>query len=401
MVNVQVVNGPQSAILPIVALARSGAMELAWQMFCGAGLDKLDSDPAVLSVKGRLLKDQAIAAKGNERRRLYGVSAAAYARAAKLSGQTYPLINAATLSLLAGRRAAARKLARELLHSPKREEAETPYWRAATLAEAHLLLGDVEKAKAALSEAMTLAPRAYEDHASTLRQFALILQELRLDDSWLDACRPPRTAHFAGHIWMSGDDPQIARNLRAIIERERIGFAYGALAAGADILIAEALLEANAELHLVLPSAVAEFRKMSVVPSGASWARRFDAILKHACSVQIIGPETDPRSQLAIQLASEVAMGLASMQGEMLRSGAVQLLVLAPEKSRDSVSERLGRIWKKGGRRQHVLKASRAIASRGPSQHEGEAECLAAFLHIEMGEADSSCAESLRRLAAA
>lgn len=373
-------------------------------MFRDAGLEKAGDDPAVLSVKGRLLKDQAIAAKGDERRRLYGVSAAAYARAAKLSGQTYPLINAATLSLLAGRRAAARTLARQLLHSPKREEAETPYWRAATLAEAHLLLSDVEKAKAALNEAMSLAPRAYEDHASTLRQFGLILQELRLDDHWLAAFRPPRTAHFAGHIWMSGDDSEIARNIRAVIERERIGFAYGALAAGADILIAEALLEADADLHLVLPSPVAEFRKVSVVPSGAPWARRFDAILKHASSVQIVGTEADPRSPLAIQLASEVAMGLAGMQAERLGSEAVQLLVLAPEKARNenrSLSERLRRIWKKGGRQQHVLTAPRATSSRGPSQPEEQSECLAAFLHIAMAEAESLCIESLRRLAAA
>src|SRR5262249_39626379 len=156
--------------------------------------------------------------------------------------------------------------------------------------------------------------RAFEDHASTLRQFVLILRVLRSSDGWLDAYRPPRSLHFAGHMRVAGNDGSLAREIRSTLEHERVGFAYGALAAGADILIAEALLESGAELHIVLPSSIARFRTHSVVAFGRSWARRFDGVLEHATSVRATEPDCDPRSLMAIRLAADVAMGLAAMQ---------------------------------------------------------------------------------------
>ena len=127
----------------IIALARAGSLEHAWYQFAAAAYDRRDDDPAALNVKGRLLKDRALRARGEERRRLYLESAAAYRRSAELQPGTYPLINAATLSFLAGDRAEAAESAGEVLERIEREpdEPETPYWRGATIAEALLLLG--------------------------------------------------------------------------------------------------------------------------------------------------------------------------------------------------------------------------------------------------------------------
>ena len=96
--------------------------------------------------------------------------------AAALQPATYPLINAATLSLLSGDRAQAAEIAREVLAriAAEPEEPETPYYRAATEAEALLLLGRREEARAALAAAVAAAPHAWEDHGSTLRQFVAI-----------------------------------------------------------------------------------------------------------------------------------------------------------------------------------------------------------------------------------
>src|SRR3954468_21772571 len=99
----------------IIALARAGALDHAWYQFSTAGYGARDDDPAALTVKGRLLKDRALRASGEERRRLYLESSAAYHRAAALQPGTYPLINAATLSLLSGDVDQARELAREVL----------------------------------------------------------------------------------------------------------------------------------------------------------------------------------------------------------------------------------------------------------------------------------------------
>jgi len=89
----------------------------------------------------------------------------------------------------------------------------------------------------------------------------LILTELGADKTWLEPHRPPRSLHYAGHMAMAVDDVDVGRQIRRIINTEHIGYGYGALAAGADICIAEALLEAGAELHLVLPMAPDSFRK--------------------------------------------------------------------------------------------------------------------------------------------
>ncbi|HTT84813.1 MAG TPA: tetratricopeptide repeat-containing protein [Rhizomicrobium sp.] len=350
-----------SSLLSIIAHARSGALARAKAMFAEAGFERIDDDAAVLSVKGRLLKDEALAARGRERKRLYRESARAYARAGEIGGASYPLINAATLSLLAGERRESEQLARRILARGD-EEAETPYWRAATRAEARLLLGETEAAKASLKEAVACAPLAHEDHASTLRQFGLILDELRGSKVWLDAFRPPRSLHFAGHMSLATTRSALDREIRKRIAEERIGFGYGALAAGADIVIAEALLETGAELHLVLPAAVNVFRAGSVARCGASWAKRFDIVAERACSIRTIGSSEESLSPLAIRLAAEVAMGSAIMQAETLMTEAVQLLILdrkAEPQSMRSASGAIARAWRYGGRRQHILTAPR------------------------------------------
>ena len=88
----------------IIALARAGALDHAWSQFRVSGFDSADDDPAALTVKGRLLKDFGLRADGEERRRFYLEAADCYRRSAALRPGTYPLINAATLSLLSGDR---------------------------------------------------------------------------------------------------------------------------------------------------------------------------------------------------------------------------------------------------------------------------------------------------------
>lgn len=380
-----------STLVSIIAHARSGALELAWAMFAQAGFDRMTDDPAVLSVKGRLLKDQALAATGRKRKRLYRESATAYARAGEIDGANYPLINAATLSMLAGERKEAERLARRIL-SASEEEAETPYWRAATRAEALLLLGEIEAARNCLKEAIDCAPRAYEDHASTLRQFGLILDELHENKQWLDVFRPPRSLHFAGHMSLTASRGALDREIRKWIAEERIGFGYGALAAGADILIAEALIEAGAELHLILPAATNLFRAASVARRGTAWVRRFDVVAEHACSIHAVSRNDDPLSPLAIRLAADVAMGAAVMQAEMLMSEAVQLLVLDRKtgmQSAKSASGAIARAWSDSGRRQFLLAAPRLRAqnSAQAQKRADKSEQLLAVLRIDLSHA--------------
>ncbi|HEY3637036.1 MAG TPA: TRAFs-binding domain-containing protein [Rhizomicrobium sp.] len=376
-------------LLSIVAHARSGALDRADRLFFEGGLDKVKDDPAVLSVKGRLLKDHALAASVRKRKSLYREAAEAYEQAAKISGTSYPLINAATLSLLAGQRRRAGTFARRILSRAGTEETETLYWRAATLAEAQLLLGRTSEAKASLRTAIALAVRSYEDHASTLRQFGLILDELGADKTWLDEFRPPRSLHFAGHMALSPTRNAVERVIRKTIEQERIGFGYGALAAGADILVAEALLEAGAELHLVLPATTAVFRDMSVASLGADWATRFDAIIKRASNIRVIKNDADPISALEIKLAAEIAMGNAVMQAEILMTEAVQLVITdrtSGKRFAESATGANALVWRQSARRQYILTAPRVRRRALPATQKRpeKEERLAAFLRIDL-----------------
>ena len=256
----------------ILSIARAGNPSRAWALFQSSGWDTRLDDPKALTLKGRLLKDQAKASDGADRARLYGLAAEAYAAAAALERDSYPLINAAALALLAGKPEGARSLAQETLNllESDPEQGENAYWRAATRAEALLLLDDDTGSRAALAEGIAKLPRAWEDHAATIGQFELILAEKGKDAGWLDRHRPPPSFYFSGIIGLDEADVTIGQDIDAIVARERPGFGFGALAAGADILIAEALHRAGAELHVILPYPVDRFRELSVAPFGTT-----------------------------------------------------------------------------------------------------------------------------------
>ncbi|ATW03142.1 hypothetical protein CHN51_05975 [Sphingorhabdus sp. YGSMI21] len=294
-------------------------------MFHSSGWDARLDDRKALTLKGRLLKDQAKAADGPDRARLYGEAAEAYAAAAALERDSYPLINAAALALLGGKPERARSLAREtlaLLESDP-EQGENAYWRAATRAEALLLLGDETGARAALADGIGKLPRAWEDHAATIGQFELILAEQGKDAAWLDRHRPPPSLYFSGIIGLDETDPTIRQDIDAIIAREQPGFGFGALAAGADILIAEALHRAGVELHVILPYPVDRFRELSVAPFGGHWLARFDALVEAAARLDVLAelPDEEERSiGVAVELADLVAMGQCVRNAGVLQS---------------------------------------------------------------------------------
>jgi hypothetical protein len=373
-------------------------------MFREGGYEGAVDDPAALSVRARLTKDLAIAASGAEQRILFREAGRLYMRAAEISGATYPLINAATLSLLAGDRAESQMRAAMVLDRDLADAGgeETPYFQLATRSEAFLLLGDIPGARKELAAAMAGSPHAYEDHASTLRQFALILGAVGADAAWLDALRPPRSLHFAGHLHLAPDIESLKADIRTIMREQNIGFGFGALAAGADILFGEALLEAGAELHLVLPAPVALFRDASVARCGGDWADRFDSLIERADSLRCLDGTAGPSSSVALQLAAELAMGRAVMQADALLTEAVQILVIDPDAdgSQAGSSSWVGALWAGSGRRQWLVDARRDSPAADSSRHKSQPQALGlvAGLPVELpdaqlaGPADSTLA---------
>src|SRR5690348_17408731 len=112
----------------VLCLASTGATRKAGELYDELGLDKVADLPPdtplaldLAALRPRLLKDTAIATEGDGRAPLLHAAATAYQdlyRKAKAGGNTesyYPGVNAATLSLLAGREQTAFTLARDVL----------------------------------------------------------------------------------------------------------------------------------------------------------------------------------------------------------------------------------------------------------------------------------------------
>lgn len=319
----------------IIRLARSGSPGRAWSMMEEHGLLDSDTDQRALTLQARLVKDHAKRAEGGERARLFADAAALYAKAGALDNASYPLINAASLSLLAGKADQSAKLARDVLAAldANPDEAETPYWLGATRAEALLLLGDETGARAALRNAVAKQPAAYEDHAATIGQFELLCSELGFDAAWLNQIRPPKVIRFSGLMHTALAEKAAQDSIAEWLERENIGFGFGAVAAGADIWIAEALMARGAQLHIVLPCELSAFRKHSVTSVDFAWGDRFDRLIAGAADVTVLSVAQMP-SAAAVTRGDSVAWGMAQRRAAALRTDIKQLRIAGTQDER-------------------------------------------------------------------
>lgn len=336
-------------------------------MFADQGLDRQTDNPAALSLKGRLLKDRARRAGGIERARLYAEASAAYDAADALSPAPYRAINAATARFLAGEAEAAMAAARSVLArlDTAQPPADTPFFLAATRAEARLLLGDTTGAAAAMTDAIAADPDGWDDRATTLAQLGEIVAAQGGSAAWLDAFRPPASLHFAGHMALAAGGSGAARLRDAtddLLARHRIGFGWGALAAGSDIIIAEQLVAAGAELHVVLPSPCETFAIQSVIPAGADWSRRYRQLLDRAASVRIAGQPAAPiHDPLATERAGHLAIGAARLNARRLGAGCVQWLV-EDEAGGGPNTVRQAALWADGAGPQERIRLPRELA---------------------------------------
>lgn len=376
----------------IISIARAGSPSRAWALFVAEGWGRQTDDPNALTLKGRLLKDQAKAAQGKNRVRLYGEAAAAYAAAADIRTDSYPLINAAALALLGGKPERSAELAAAVLAliEDNPDEGENAYWRGATRSEALLLMGKETEARTALSDAIAKLPHAWEDHAATIGQFALILAEQGRDGGWLDRLRPPLSIHYSGMIRLQEDDHLVRQSIENIVSETQPGFAYGALAAGSDILFAQAFLDScaetksNTELHVILPFPIDQFRELSVKPFGDRWIPLYENLLTDAATVTIMGLD-DPPLALAVELADQVAMGQAIRNSRNLQSSATAITVIS---SREILRPQFS-TWKQAGHELMVLKGQRKVTTVGEFHEQKTCKSVGTLIWISNANVDS------------
>ena len=322
----------------VLALARSGATNQARALFSELGLEGA-AEEDIASLEARLSKDHALEAKGQERIVRARQTADAYQAIYERPRGYYPGINAATMRLLADSPGEAAELARRVLEScaaAERREGSEDYYLAATRAEAYLLLGDLPAAGDALQRAVAVHGGDYAAVAATRRQLHLICDVKGIGTDLLAPLEAPTVVHYVGHMiaapggagrFAAESEERVAERIAACIDERGVGYGFGSLACGADVLFAEALLRRGAELHVVLPFDKDEFKQISVARGGPSWLARFDDCLARATSVNYATEDSYLGDDVLFAYTSRLAMGLALLRATYLDTAVEQIAV--------------------------------------------------------------------------
>jgi hypothetical protein len=385
------------AYAAVLCLARAGALDFARTEYVRLGLDRADDHPDSIALGGRLLKDVALAAKGSRRIAFAKASTHRYETLFQRFGGLYGAINAATMTLVAGDAAGARARAAEVLtlSPPPGLAGEAAYYESASRAEALFLTEDLDAAQATLAGAQAFAPRAFAAHASTLRQLEMLCGITGVDPGWLAPYRPPVCAHFTGHIidpigegaLSSATDLDLRQRVDRLLAEHRVGFGYGGLAAGADIVFAEALLASGAELHVVLPVNRDSFVEVSVAPFGDGWTTRFEQCLSLATSIRYASQDPYRGGEHVFAYSSQFAMGCAVLRAQTLATEAIQLAVWDGHETTgpSGVAADL-RYWARSGRRGAVIDVQRPPPElwRKPSSDDGARRAMKAMLFADV-----------------
>ena len=268
------------------AVARSGGTKRALQLYSDYRIGER-ADSKSQGLYARILKDQALKANPGVRPQALAVAADAYGAVFQRHGGPWPAVNAATLHLLAGDQDKAREWAEKVFIACAEQTPQSElegYFRAVSMAEASLVIGDVRTATLELWRAGTYTSVGYATRATTRKQLRYICQANALEPDVLDLVDVPLVIYYAGHIisapgvqgrFPAEQEERVRAEIGAYLDTRDIGFAFGSLAAGSDILFAEACRDRDIDLHVVLPFDSVEFIKTSVRPAGQQWVERF------------------------------------------------------------------------------------------------------------------------------
>ena len=120
----------------------------------------------------------------------------------------------------------------------------------------------------------------------------------------------------------------IAAQIRKRFDECNVGYAFGSLAAGADILCAEIAFRNAA--HAFTSSSRSSVRNSATSPVtrfGTSWGKRFDAVLAAAATIRYATEDAYLGDDTLFSYTSRLAMGLALLQAQFLDGDVFQLAI--------------------------------------------------------------------------
>ena len=293
----------------------------------------------IRSLRGRLWKDAYHRAPGHREaatllRRARDEYLAAYA----LDRDTFPGINAATLSRLLGDRDQAETLAHKVAARLAAQPAPRNFWDLATAGESQLLLGQYEQARDSYAAAYTAAKGDAGSVATMRRQIHLLAHVLPEAAAVADVVPVPDVIAFAGHM-IDAPGRAVPRFPPALVPevetaiRERFGalhhpIVYASAACGADLIFIQAALDRGAEVNVVLPFDRQDFVRTSVAVGGVGWVERFDAALARATRVIMATEENHLGDDVLFDHASMLLEGLTCLRAAQLETAPALLCVI-------------------------------------------------------------------------
>jgi class 3 adenylate cyclase len=325
-----------------LALARSGATERA-----NVALEKLrqagQADEETLGMLARTYKDLAsqTGSKADQKRFLHR-AAEIYLQAYESTGGYWSGINAATMNLLTGRTKRATELAKRVwkqCHKSLSAGYGDEYWLLAVLGEAALILRDWIEAEKWYRRAAKRGAGRFGDLQSSRRNAHLILRYWKADTSKIDTyLSVPPVVVFSGHMidkvnrvaprFPASQESAVAKALRDKIDRLKPCFGFASAACGSDILFLEAMLDAGAEIYIVLPYNKEEFIRDSVdfLPH-SNWRSRFERLLQRAAQCVTASTQKLKLGTVSYEFGNELLLGLARTYSLRLGTTLIPLAV--------------------------------------------------------------------------
>lgn len=307
--------------LALLSLANAGSTQLALRRYreLGIGSDVNLDDPynvdEWLSLKGRLLKDLALAAGPDRAPALFVESGEVYAQAFNRTRGYFPGINAATMLMLGGHGAEALVLAQRVLDSLAALDAATVtsdaerYYRAVTEAEAALLIGSLERVRDALARAVQWQPGNVNALSRTSTQLRLICRHLGHDESHLDALRVPPVLFVP-----SGSRADLVLPAEA-------SFVSIGLNGPRELDIAEHYSALGIRVHLVLPNAREHLVEEWLRGHGRRQADRLQQYLDTGTECSIALGFLEREAEWRAAYVSATACGLSRLEARRIGAG--------------------------------------------------------------------------------
>ncbi len=266
----------------------------------------------------------------------------AHLRAFQAHRQAGNGVQAARLSWLLGETELARTLARQVraatIETPEGLGPKDRFFARAHQAECCLLLGEPALAEDQFRRALADGQVHYA-WVVEVRHRLLSLQEVDfpVPAALLDLLPPPVILIGGGHpldrpgaappIFPPACEEAVRHAIQEHLDRLGAHIGYSSASAGTELLFVEAMLERDAEVHLILPFATEDFIRERVAPAGARWERRFRHALKLVASVTHATEEHYLGHDWLFRFNNQIIDGLARLRADLLGTAPHLLLV--------------------------------------------------------------------------